>query len=168
MRRLYAIALVGCSFEPSAAIDASATPGDGSPVASDAPTICPARYTDKFGGHSYFGTGVMDWAAGKAECEQDIGTLMKIESPEENAELHQRLDDMTVPRVWIGLSDLNDDGIYEWVDGTVPTYVNWDTVPTAANSSCVYLGGSFLGEGGRWYTNDCASNRPAVCECDGP
>ncbi len=162
--------LVSCSFSPNQPFDASPGGGSDSTIADappmiDAPLICPARYDTKFNGHSYFGTGALQYAAADAECKNDqIGHLIKIETDEEALELADRVDILIGPSfAWIGLSDKGS-GL-TWTDNTPPTFARW-----ASNNPGTQLcvAEDTTDGDGHWRTADCTANTLiGICECDG-
>jgi hypothetical protein len=173
MRRWLVISvLAACSYEPARTADvlgadAAVEPGVDAPAQ---PVVCPARYDIKSGGHSYHSTNSLNYDAAVAECGLDGGTLMKIDSMDENMELYTRLNDAFGVRVWIGLRDSNNDGVYEWADGSIPAFENWDVKPgSGAEDDCVYVGGDNFAyqDRGKWFTDTCDNGRIAVCECAG-
>jgi hypothetical protein len=157
--------LAGCSFEPRAA------PASDAPAIVDAavdspvvPIICPARYTEKYEGHSYVMTGLGSRDSARMDCEADGGHLIKIESDAEALELASRVD-IFPSLVWIGLFDRGTG--YVWHDDSAPIeFARWGNgVPPPAEPDCIVE--NTIDNDGRWYANNCTENLVGVCECDG-
>ncbi|XP_033633182.1 lymphocyte antigen 75-like [Asterias rubens] len=65
---------------------------------------------------------------------------------------------------WIGFSDNNEEGTWEWSDNTYSTYTAWNPgEPNNANSK-EHCGVMMYSEEGLWYDLDCGSSKYYICE----
>ena len=165
MRPVILAVVAGCNFDPrvqttDAAPDAAAIDA---PMI-DAPLVCPARYEEKYNGHSY--VAVFDGlprTMARENCESDGGSLIEIDDAAESAEVALRIPGIA-GGVWIGLADAG--AGYVWDDGSPLTFENWFMTPTSADPDCVAL--ETGDPPGRWTTRNCTDIRFYVCECAGP
>jgi hypothetical protein len=168
-----ALLAAGCSFDSPGSRPSSSLEPDAGTVAdalwpTDASTVspCGAAYTYDYGFHRYrlINNG-MGWAQAKSACEGDGGYLLKIETAGED----QRVEDAFFfgpQEVWIGLSDINQDGNYFWTDGTpAQEFSHWNGSPPNAGSADCVAKNTYTSDG-RWYTRSCTDNRAVICECD--
>ena len=63
-----------------------------------------------------------NWEQAQAYAQSIGGNLVTIQSPEENAWLVSSFGD----GYWIGLNDLDNDGVYSWASGEQSDYSNWE------------------------------------------
>ncbi len=63
--------------------------------------------------------------------------------------------------LWIGLTDLDQEGVWVWADGSTPDYLNWNggEPNNAGNEDCVQLYPS-----GAWNDINCATPYAVICE----
>jgi len=102
------------------------------PIASSCCTDCGANaggaisgfvYMGSFGGsHYYCSREPALWPSAKSICEANGGHLAIIESAAENSYLANIL---TIQSAYIGCSDSNIEGEFEWVNGQPVSYTNW-------------------------------------------
>uniref|UniRef100_Q3ART7 C-type lectin n=1 Tax=Chlorobium chlorochromatii (strain CaD3) TaxID=340177 RepID=Q3ART7_CHLCH len=77
-----------------------------------------------FGEHTYLlSSSNMTWSAAKTYAESLGGHLVTIETAEEQAWINELLGSSTS---WIGIYDAADNGTWVLLDGTQPTYTNWE------------------------------------------
>ena len=80
-------------------------------------------YMGTFGGHYYYcSTQADNWESAKQNCEINDGYLAVINDEYENAFLANLLNTQSA---WIGLSDNDTEGNFEWVNGDDLNYTNW-------------------------------------------
>ncbi|KAL2084904.1 hypothetical protein ACEWY4_020422 [Coilia grayii] len=85
---------------------------------------CPRGWV-AFSSHCYFfSTEVRTWSSGRVHCLQQGGDLVVIDTAEEQEFLHRQTSQYLGPaqRYWIGLSDEAAEGVWAWVDGTLPIW----------------------------------------------
>jgi len=80
-------------------------------------------YMGAFGGHHYYcSTQTASWENAKTTCENNGGNLAVINDQDENTFLASLL---TTQSAWIGLSDIDTEGNFEWVNGDNLNFTNW-------------------------------------------
>jgi len=83
-----------------------------------------------YGGHRYAITSdKLNWADAEQFALKQGGYLVIIDSIEENSFI---LDTYRIPLkvndediLWIGLSDVAEEGTFRWVNGETPIFINW-------------------------------------------
>ena len=113
------------------------------------------------GGHHYFKTANMSWAAAQGACVAVGGHLAKIETSTE--------DDFITATftlggyVWIGLQDPTDTDVYVWADLT-PLGTSYNGFPSMTPPISA---GNCVDTNGTWDPYTCgATNHGGVCECE--
>lgn len=81
----------------------------------------------EFNGHYYqvFDES-LDWFAAKAKCEELGGHLVTITSKEEQEFIDKLLVDKTKSNYWLGATDEEVEGNWEWITGEDFKYTNWN------------------------------------------
>ena len=74
------------------------------------------------GSQYYCSTSPAQWQVAESTCNSLGGHLVSINSAEENAFL---TDILTLQSAWIGLSDVANEGVFEWSNGQALSYSNW-------------------------------------------
>ncbi|KAM5156599.1 collectin-12 [Mantella aurantiaca] len=127
-------------------------------------TGCPyewRNFTDKC---YYFSSGKDIFDDAKLFCEDKGSMLLIIETEEEQ----QFIKKQTYGKgnFWIGLSDRADENVWKWLDGTIPSFVNWKpgqpdnwTPETGPGEDCAGLIYS-----GLWNDFHCADFNNFICE----
>lgn len=73
-------------------------------------------------GHTYYKSNSrMSWHAAKSLCEEKGGHLVTISDHAENTFVYQN----TSPSCWIGFTDENSEGNWEWITGEAVTFTYW-------------------------------------------
>ena len=97
----------------------------------------------------------MDWYEARDNCKRLGGDLLVIHSKEVEQKAMKGANDH-----WIGLQSPQRNGVYQWVDGSKPTYTNWGPFkPSPDSDGCV-----IITYGGRWYTMLCVAELSSICE----
>lgn len=112
----------------------------------------------------------MDWNEAEAYCESLGGHLATITSEEEQADLEELLAIGTKNAYWLGASDLNYDGNWQWITNEEFSYHNWanqqpDRYLKSENSLMIYREANPLNKDsgfGQW--NDLSPD--GTCEDD--
>ncbi len=94
----------------------------------------------------------------KAFCESRQARLVIIESEEENAFLTARM----TGSAFIGLSDLETEGTFVWIDGTTPAWAPWAEGEPNDSGGVEDCGGLY--ESGLWNDFNCDTPRAFWCE----
>ena len=82
--------------------------------------------TFTFNNHRYeVYTNTLDWQTAKKLCEAKGGHLVTIGSSAENNAIHAQIIDTSRERYWIGLTDVDMEGRWKWVNGESTQYQNW-------------------------------------------
>ena len=84
--------------------------------------------TNPANGHRYIGVAGTSWSASESFAQQLGGHLASIADAEENAFVQVNFGVLNgaSQRLWIGFSDINVEGSFEWSDGSAVTYTNWN------------------------------------------
>lgn len=111
-----------------------------------------------------------DWDTAKENCREAGGKLVKIESEDENQFIKTEYLNAG-GRYWIGLSDLDHNGQWEWTDGTGLTgYTNWSIGQPKNNNNqqCItILKGKYMNFDwfdGEWNDYFCRKELGYICE----
>ena len=82
-----------------------------------------------YGGHRYAKTSdKYTWNDAKQFAEQQGGYLVIIDSQEENDFIHETYRiplNIVGDILWIGLSDVAEEGTFRWVNGEIAIFTNW-------------------------------------------
>ena len=70
-------------------------------------------------------TTVTDWQTAEKICEAKGGHLVTIGSRAENAAVFEHIMNTSLTRYWIGLSDVESEGVWKWVNGETSEFRNW-------------------------------------------
>lgn len=109
-------------------------------------------------------TAAATWRQARAKCQASGADLASIRNIQDNMFILTLAQKVFLPTVWLGLSELmSDAGYYSWSDGSVVSFLNWDSQgPDDANGqeSCVEM----FSRTGRWNDNHCAMARGFVCK----
>lgn len=101
------------------------------------------------------------WAA-QADCEEQGGELVSLHSELEQAALLRLVTEHNLSSdLWLGFTDAEYEGEFEWVDGSDADYTNWgggEPNDAGGNEDCTQLTGS-----GVWNDLDCGAELPYVC-----
>lgn len=64
--------------------------------------------------------------------------------------------------LWIGLTDKTQEGKFEWTDGTVLGYANWEggAAPNDIDMNCIDI----LLSSEEWFDYFCSTSLPSVCK----
>lgn len=105
-----------------------------------------------FAGHSYaYYDEAESWEAAKEFCESMDGHLVTITSKEENDAVWAFANTVGNQSVFLGLSDANQEGKWEWVTGEYFSYSNWtEGEPNAYTEAENYAEFAFNSETGTW------------------
>ena len=97
------------------------------------------------------------WQAAEDYCVSAGGNLVSFAGATDNVFAINVLSG--VMEAWIGLNDITRAEAYEWSDGTVYDYMNWDdSQPDGEDERCVAIGVTQ-----RWFDFGCEETRRFVC-----
>lgn len=123
--------------------------------------ICPRNWIHLQGSCYLISSRALNWNAAKSACEALGSKLAMVKS---QAEL-QAISPKLRQHVWIGLHrDPKDTSRWLWVDGTRPTYTNWNAgEPNGRNhEKCGEM--YSVRYQGRWNDAPCSNGYHFVCE----
>ncbi|KAM4688322.1 collectin-12 [Discoglossus pictus] len=86
-------------------------------------TGCPLEWRNFTNKCYYFSTGKDIFDDAKLFCEEKGAMLVVIESKEEQQFLKKQTSGNG--SFWIGLTDAEEENVWKWLDGTLPTFKNW-------------------------------------------
>lgn len=118
-----------------------------------------------WGGHAYaLMPQQLTWHSANQWCEEMGGHLTVIESAAEQGFL---VGLVAGTHPWIGLSDEDENGVYRWVDGTLPRYAAWCPGDPHGLPGMPHLEDHvMLWEGGQWGDCDWGFGQGFICEWD--
>ncbi|XP_062340567.1 macrophage mannose receptor 1 [Osmerus eperlanus] len=137
-------------------------------------TICP-RGWQSFAGNCYWMVSnnnlLTNWYEAQTRCADLGANLMTVKSQDEQYFLNSRLPDFhqtDVPDVWIGVSDKDQDGTFQWVDKNPITIPNWSPGFPKNTANLWDCGQIFTGNyEGKWETTNCFKNLGYICKMMG-
>ncbi len=136
----------------------------------DADEGCPCDLVRRQNETYLFCESKLNWVAAENTCALYGYELVSIEDDDENAwidgQREERLTEggETLGRSWIGLSDRAEEGLFVWIDGREPTYVNWsgdEPNNASGNEDC---GGMWDKGTGQWNDFNCDDEKPFICQ----
>ncbi|MCJ8750213.1 hypothetical protein PDJAM_G00259960 [Pangasius djambal] len=101
------------------------------------------------------------WPESRQDCRERGADLVIINSKEEQ-EFVDNLSKSKKPGVYMGLTDLDNEGVWKWVDGTSLTTAYWSSGNVFSDSEdCVV--NRYDGRDG-WYDRPCTETYYWMCE----
>ncbi|RVE65935.1 hypothetical protein OJAV_G00121150 [Oryzias javanicus] len=137
-------------------------------------TTCPLGWKT-FAGNCYWmvtNTNLLtSWHEAYLRCSHMGAHLLIINSEEEQFFINGNLPDfhnVDIPDIWIGLSDMVQDGVFKWVDKTDTTFSNYGPGWPQNTEGSWDCGQIFTGNyQGKWETTNCFKSLGFVCELTG-
>jgi hypothetical protein len=150
------------AIHPGAAEACDGADNDCSGLVDDAPDCPCAR--ESIGGVSVELCELpMSWTEAAEFCRRKGLSLARIDSREQSAALYALAKARRAERWWIGLSDRDVEGRFQWADGTAAAVDGWDEGEPdneGCNQDCAVLGDDSRG---RWHDTHCGQPRPFIC-----
>ncbi len=118
-------------------------------------------------GHTYlFCESKKTWYESEADCVSVGGNLVSVSDAGEDAWLLVTSDDYSKRKKWwIGYTDEQQEGDWEWSSGELPNYENWKSgEPNNAGSGCGEDCGILYKTG--WDDRQCDQDYYYICELD--
>jgi hypothetical protein len=147
---------------PEAAEVCDGVDNDCSGDIDDDPTCeCPSAVVD--GRTFYFCTHHKTWSEARSFCWAQDHALAAFESREQNDEVYALAHEIKGGKWSIGLNDREDEGVYEWLDGTTPSFEAWaDGEPAHLLEwfDCVFFKG---GSSATWVERNCIETASFIC-----
>ncbi len=135
---------------------------DCSGAADEACGVCPTAERD--GQRYLICPQNRNFEAARAFCEEQGGHLAIVDDAEENAWLFETAIRLGGPkRYWLGISDLEEEWIYRWVDGSRPRFTAWsrgEPNDSGRNEDC----GHFWENRPQWNDIRCNAGMGTLCE----
>ncbi|XP_035247102.1 macrophage mannose receptor 1 [Anguilla anguilla] len=137
-------------------------------------TICPPGWLS-FSGSCYWVVSNLNlltsWHEALTRCSGMSASLVTIKSEEEQFFINAQLPDLhqvDVPDVWIGISDKNQDGTFQWADNDAISYTNWNLNFPRNTQNVWDCGQIYTGNyNGKWETTNCFKNQGYICKMVG-
>ncbi|XP_033624642.1 macrophage mannose receptor 1-like [Asterias rubens] len=132
-------------------------------------TGCQPGWQAYLGSCYKFETSPATWSTARSNCNSMGGNLVSVSHMYDAAYVSAQVGLQTHgTNVWIGMSDPNNSGLYEWADGSAISYTNWGQAqPDSSNGLCVSIN-SGAPAAGYWYNTACSQSLPYVCEAARP
>ena len=112
-----------------------------------------------------FSTGTLNWNAAKSACEALGSRLVVVNSKAEQQALASKITYNA--RTWLGFHrNHRDKSRWLWVDGSKPTYTNWNSrEPNSLREECAEI---YPKSGGwKWNDQSCSDSFRYICEING-
>ncbi|XP_066502466.1 lymphocyte antigen 75, partial [Hoplias malabaricus] len=137
-------------------------------------TICPLGWLS-FGGNCYLVVSnshlLTSWHQALTRCTSMGANLVTIKSQDEQYFINAQLPDLhqvDIPDVWIGISDMDQDGSFKWVDKTDVQFSNWNSGFPKNTDKYWDCGQIYTGNyAGKWETTNCFKNLAYICKMVG-
>ncbi|NXA31875.1 MRC1 protein, partial [Eudromia elegans] len=98
----------------------------------------------------------------KKNCEGEEGYLATVESRYEQAYLTSLVGLRPEKYYWLGLSHMEDQGTFRWVNGEAITFTHWDAAMPGKKPGCVAMRTSPTA--GLWDVLDCETKQKFICK----
>lgn len=113
-----------------------------------------------YGGHTYvrYDTPAGSWQDARSHCQTIGGDLVSITSAGEQSAVYNGLVGTNRSDLWIGLSDIAQEGLFKLVDGSTPTYTNWypgNPDDGYSNEDCAEMNYGDYAHDGHWNDFPC-------------
>ena len=161
----------GCMDPLAENYNSDATIDDGSCIGSPV-NAADFTYAGELNEHYYYlSNNRENWDNAKNICESNNGHLVSISDEIENDFLGSIVNQNLV---WIGLNDIDEEGSWQWVDGTNVEFFNWRSdQPNGSNQNCVdfwpiadVAGENFEGQFNVWTDGECFVDAYFVLEIE--
>ncbi|XP_061589669.1 macrophage mannose receptor 1 [Cololabis saira] len=137
-------------------------------------TICPRGWLS-FAGSCYWMVSNINllttWHDAFTKCADWGAHLLIINSQDEQFFINGKLPDfhqVEIPDIWLGLSDKDQDGVFQWVDKTAIAYSNYGSGWPVNTANLWDCGQIFTGNyEGKWETTNCFKRLGYICEMTG-
>jgi len=108
----------------------------------------------------------MPWQQAAEHCASQGRALARIENPAQSRRLYRAAKERRDERWWIGLSDRQEEGAWQWLDGGVALdsdaafWAKGEPDNDGCNQDCAALKQDAKG---RWHDTHCGQHRPFIC-----
>ncbi|XP_023136670.3 macrophage mannose receptor 1 [Amphiprion ocellaris] len=111
------------------------------------------------------------WHEASNECDKYGAHLLIINSEDEQFFINGKLPDfhqVEIPDIWIGLSDMYEDGVFKWVDKSAIQFSNYGSGWPKNTEKMWDCGQIYTGNyEGKWETANCFKSLGYICEMTG-
>ncbi|KAF4077177.1 hypothetical protein AMELA_G00205040 [Ameiurus melas] len=134
-------------------------------------TICPLGWMS-FKGSCYLVVSnshlMTSWHEALTRCNSMGADLLTIKNEEEQYFINAMLPDLhqvDIPDVWLGVSDMDQDGTFRWVDKTNIEFSNWNPNFPKNTDKLWDCGQIYTGNyAGKWETANCFKVQAYICK----
>ncbi|XP_028820693.1 tetranectin-like [Denticeps clupeoides] len=104
--------------------------------------------------------------AASEDCNAKGGVLATPSSHDENQKLHDYVRRTIGPeeQIWLGINDIQTEGVWTDQTGSSVTYKNWDPSFSSSGDRALNCAVLSAGDGGKWLDENCREERASVCE----
>ncbi|XP_009084157.3 macrophage mannose receptor 1-like isoform X1 [Serinus canaria] len=118
---------------------------------------------ERYGFYCYLvGHASVTFSEAKKTCERSSGYLTSIADRYEQAYLTSLIGLSSEKYFWIGLSDMEEQGIFKWVTGEGVLYTNWNAAMPGKEAGCVALRTG--NAAGLWDVQNCEVKAKFLCK----
>uniref|UniRef100_A0A8C3MZB8 Uncharacterized protein n=1 Tax=Geospiza parvula TaxID=87175 RepID=A0A8C3MZB8_GEOPR len=118
---------------------------------------------ERYGFYCYLvGHTSVTFSEAKKTCERSSGYLTSIADRYEQAYLTSLIGLSSEKYFWIGLSDMEEQGIFKWVTGEGVLYTNWNAAMPGKKAGCVALRTG--NAAGLWDVQNCEVKAKFLCK----
>ncbi len=104
-----------------------------------------------------------NWEQASTHCAESGSGPLHVDSGDENAWLWGQARALAAQNWWLGLTDLAQEGRFEWADGVAPTFTAWaggEPNNAGNNEDC----GHFWSDRAQWNDIPCTQSMGVLCE----
>ena len=112
----------------------------------------------------YISSDTQTWTNARSKCQSMGGDLVTMTTAEENAHVKSLLSSASSADYWMGLTDISLEGDWMYVDGSRPTFPDWDPGEPSGDGDCNTFR---VSESYRWNDIGCGYSRRYVCKTPG-
>ncbi|XP_034257720.1 macrophage mannose receptor 1-like [Pantherophis guttatus] len=117
----------------------------------------------RYGFYCYLiGKTLGTFSEAKASCETNQGFLISVENRFEQAFLTSQIGHRPEKYFWIGLSDVENPGTFNWINGDPIQFTHWNAKMPGRNPGCVAMRTGDAA--GLWDVVNCEERAPFLCK----
>ncbi|XP_034038309.1 macrophage mannose receptor 1-like [Thalassophryne amazonica] len=116
-----------------------------------------------YSGHCFFLQRTSKtWSDAQKECRKEGGDLASIHNVEDQSFVISQLGYASNDELWIGLNDINTEGLFQWSDHSTVTFTSWmfgNPAISTQQEDCVLI----KGQNGNWDDRQCKEKHGFIC-----